>query len=159
MKINSDFTKTLLSLAAKTTIDKLASNSVTANQEAPQDSTQGTCADANPESPDGPTEPLQEPFGLMLKSIGIQVAAAVTDRLFRQMDKKVEEIVHVAEVAVQRQRVDTLREIQSVLQSERTKAIEDLQKAAASISNKGLVSAAFIGGSLLVIAASFFIHK
>lgn len=159
MKINSDLTKTFLEIAAKTTLDKIAHRAVAGSQTPPQDSAKDAGMDADPEQPDAPDSQPQEPFSQMLKGIGTQVAAAVTDGLSRRMDKKVEETVHVAEVAVERQRVLALDQMQSILGLERTKAMEELRKTAVSISNKIIMSAAFIGVSLLMVAAALFLRK
>jgi hypothetical protein len=46
-----------------------------------------------------------------------------------------------------------------VLAAERTKTIDALQKTAAALSHRIFVSAVLIGGSLLMVAAAFFLHK
>jgi len=169
MKINSDLTKTLLEIVAQTARDKFTDiQQHPASQNTPQENAKNTGAGAKPDMVDGPTEAkekdasqnqTQEPFSQMFKGIGAQVAAAVTEGLSRQMDKKVEESVHKAEIAIERQRIAAISEMQSVLEIECTKAMEELRKTSASISNKILVSAAFIGGSLLMVAAALFLHK
>jgi hypothetical protein len=168
MKINSDLTKTLLEIAAKTTLDKIAHRAGNASRTTPQDSAKVAGTDADTEQTDeqaetgqknAPDSQRHEPSAHVFKSIGTQVAAAVTDGLSRHMDRKVEEIVKVVELAVERQRVVALSDMQAKLAVERTKAMEDLQKTAASISHKIIMSAAFIGVSLLVVAAALFFHK
>lgn len=168
MKINADLTKTLLEIAAKTTIDKITTSAASAIQNTPQNNAKGTGTAAEPDPADGSAEARdkkapdahpQEPFGHMLKGIGTQVAAAVTDGLSRQMNKKVEEIVQVAELAVERQRVAALSDMRDALEVERTKAMEDLSRTASSISNKLILSAAFVGGSLLMVVATLLLHK
>ena len=163
MKINSDFTKTLLGMAAKTTLEKLANSAATASQNAPED---GGVLD--PEPTEVPFEARQkntlnqqpqEPFAQVLKGIGTQVTAAVTDGLSSQMDKKVAEAVDVAELAIERQRVAALKQMELVLAAERTKTVDALQKTAAALSHRIFVSAVLIGGSLLMVAAALLLHK
>jgi hypothetical protein len=168
MKFNSDLTKTLIEMAAKTTIDKITGGAAAASQNTPQGTAQDTGTGAEPDSAGGTAEAPkksapdlqpQEPFGQMLKGIGTQVAAAVTEGLSKQIDKKVEGIVHEAELAVERQRLAALGQMQTALAAERTNVLQELEKTACSISNKLIISATFIGGSLLAVAAAVFLHK
>lgn len=163
MKINSDLTKTLLGMAAKTALDTFANSGTTANQNHPE---HGVVLD--PETTDRPAEERQknpansqsqDSFTPMIRSIGTQVASSVTDGLSRKMDQKIADSVQVAELAIERQRKAALTQIQAVVEAERAKAMADLRETAASISNKILVSAAFIGGSVLVAAAALFLHR
>jgi hypothetical protein len=163
MKINSDITKTLLGMAAKTTLDRLANSVATASQNTPEDGlvqepgTTDTPAEARQKNTLNPQ--AHEPFAQLLKGIGTQVTAAVTDGLSSQMDRKVAEAVDVAEMAIERQRVAALKQTQTVLAAERTKTVDALQKTAAALSHRILVSAVFIGGSLLMVAAALLFHK
>ena len=168
MKMNSDLTKTLLGIAAQTAFDKITNNAATTGQATPQDSAKGAGAGPIPEKTDGlagarlkhaPDSQPQEPFAQMLKGIGTQVTAAVTEGLSRQMDQKVVETLHKAEIVVERQRLAALSEIQAVLELERSKAMEELRQTAASVSNKIIVSATFLGSSLLMVALALFLQK
>jgi hypothetical protein len=163
MKINSEFTKTLLGMAAKTTLDRLANSVVTASQNTPEDSLV-----IDPGTTDTPAEACQkntlnpqprEPFAQLLKDIGTQVTAAVTDGFSNHLDRKVAKAVDIAEMAIERQQVAALKQMQTVLATERTKTVDALQKTAAALSHRILVSAAFIGGSLLLVAATLLFHK
>jgi hypothetical protein len=168
MKINSDLTKTLLEIATKAALNKFPDLGNPASQNTPEDTDKSAGAGAESHRADGPTEAQekddshtqpQEPFSQMVKGIGMQVAAAVTEGLSRQMDKKVEDTVQKAEIAIERQRIAAISEMQAVIEIECTKAAEELRKTAASISNKVLLSAALVGGSLLMVATALFLHK
>ena len=163
MKINSDLTKTLLGMAAKTALDTFANSGTTPSQNHPE---HGVVVD--PETTDMPAKgrqkntansQSQDSFTPLIRSIGTQVASSVTDGLSRKMDQKIADSVQAAELAIERQRKAALIEMQAVIEAERTNAMADLRKTAASISNKILVSAAFIGGSVLMAAAALFLHR
>jgi hypothetical protein len=83
----------------------------------------------------------------------------VTEGLSRKMDQKIADSLQAAEIVIERQRKAALIEMQAVFEAERAKAMADLRETAASISNKILVSAAFIGGSVLMAAAALFLHR
>jgi hypothetical protein len=168
MKINSELSKTLLELAAKTTLGKITSIATDSIHNSSKDSPSGARPAADPEHmdersverPKGAADsPSQELIGQILNGIGTQVVAVVSDGLSKQLDNKAAEIVRMAELALERQRAAALSQMQAVLGAERTKAVEELRKTAASLSQRFVVSAAFIGGSLLMIAAALVLYK
>ncbi len=152
MKTKLDLT-TLLGDVAKTTLEKMANSPAPTGQKNQQES-------ARKEAPSAePCLHAEEPSSQTFKSIGSQLAATVTEGLSREIDKKVQETVNVGERAIDRQRQIALREMQTLIEIERTKAVEELRKTASSVSNKVLMSAALIGCSLLLVAAALFFHK
>jgi hypothetical protein len=170
MKINSDLTKTLLEIAAKTAVGAITNSPAQPSQNTPQPQDRAIRADADgaPEQTDrrdmaphknAPDSLPQETLALTLKDIGKQAAAAVTGGLSRQMDTKVAETVHLAELAIERQRLLALSQMQAVFDAERTKALEDLRKTAESLSYRIMASAVFLGGSLLMTAAALFLQR
>lgn len=169
MKINVDLTKALLETVAKTTLDKFTNNATAADQSGtlphsmnaadarPVPVQTDSSAEARPRNAQE-SQP-QEPFAQILRGIGTQVTAAVTEALSSQVDKKVAEAVDVAEQAVDRQRVTAIKQMQALVAAERAKTVDALQKTAAALSTRILVSAGLIGGSLLMVAAALFLHK
>ena len=163
MRINSDLTKTLLGMAAKTTLGTFANSGATVSQNTPEDGVvrepQTTDMPAEESQKNMPNTQSQDSFIPMLGSIGTQVASSVTEGLSRKMDQKIADSLQAAEIVIERQRKAALIEMQAVFEAERAKAMADLRETAASISNKILVSAAFIGGSMLMAAAALFLHR
>lgn len=170
MKINPDLTKTLLEIAAKTAVGAITNSPAQPGQNTPQPQVRAVRSDADDvpkqtdrrdKAPhkDAPDSLPEETFAVTLKDIGKQAAAAVTGGLSRQMDTKVAETVHLAELAIERQRVLALSQMQALFDAERTKAMEDLRKTAESLSYKVMASAVLIGVSLLVNAAALFLHR
>ena len=168
MKINADLTKALLTTVAKTTFDRITSSPVAAAHDAPKDIRKDAVEEPSAGQTDGPAQPgqksaedsqLHEPFSQVLKGIGTQVTAAVTESLSCHIDHKVVAAVDAAELALERQRVAALKQMQAVLAAERTKTIDALQKSAAALSKRIVISAVLVGVSLLIVAAALILHK
>jgi hypothetical protein len=94
-----------------------------------------------------------------IKKLSGAVAEVVTDQLMEQIDRKIGESIERAEQAVARQRSIAMREVQDAFAAERGKMVQDLHQIASSISTRLMMSAMFIGGSLLVVAVALFAQK
>ena len=166
--MNADLTKTLLQMAAQTALEKLTKNPLPPGQSSPDAGVENAGPAAGPETLEataaetlnpGPTERSQPTIPKWFKDIGVEAASAVTEGLSSHVGKNMEKTIQVAELAIERQRIAALREMQAVLHEERSKAVEELRKTAELVSKRLFAAATVMGASLLTVAAALLLNR